>query len=163
MLLLTFLYKWKHGNFYPTGVDNAPYLSPSSKARDAEELKLGSWFYGYYPTRDKIWDDIDMFWDYGELILNFLETPDRAGELAMNRNRFAAAALCCLQYLCDHRSHNRFPFVSSSNDGRIRRNAPWKWRKISVRDANFTKRETRHLHRIWPRLLRWGGPRKVSS
>jgi hypothetical protein len=81
----------------------------------------------------------------------------------MNGNRFAAAALCCLEYLCDYRSHNRFPFVSSSNDGRIRRNTPWKWRRISVWDANLTKRETRHLHRIWPRLLRWGGPRKVSS
>jgi hypothetical protein len=53
-LLLTFLYKWKHGNFYPTGVDNAPYLLPSSKVRDAEELKLTSWFYGYYHTRQNL-------------------------------------------------------------------------------------------------------------
>jgi hypothetical protein len=130
---------------YPLGVDNTPYLSSSSGSRDDQGLRLSSWFYRC--GDESCDDDQDVFGDYGKIILHFLEDPNRSGELALDGGRFAAAALCCLQYLCGH-GRERFP----QNHGiRIRRNFPWMWRKISVRDATM-KRDTRHLHRIMRKL-----------
>ena len=131
---------------YPLGVDNTPYLSSAAASRDDQELRLASWF---YRCRDESCDDDrNVFGDYGKIVLNFLEDSNRSGELALDGGRFATAALCCLQYLCGH-GRERFP---KDHENRIRRNSPWMWRKISVRDANITKRETRHLHRIIHKL-----------
>lgn len=140
-LLLTFLHlNWEH-TWYPTGIDNTPYLSPAAESCDDQGLRLPLWFYRCGDTRN-------VFGDYGKIVLNFLEDSNRSGELALDGGRFATAALCCLQYLCGH-GRERF---SNNHEIQIRRNSPWMWRKISVRDENITKRETRHLRRIVHKL-----------
>ena len=131
---------------YPLGVDNTPYISEPAGTHDDQGLRLGSWF---YRCRDEgCDDDRNVFGDYGKIILNFLQDPNRSHELALDGRRFAIAALCCLQYLCGH-ERERLP---KNHGNRIRRNTPWMWRKISVRDANNTKREMHHLHRIVHKL-----------
>ena len=117
---------------------------------DVFELQLFLWFFNC-----SLWrygDDSDnIFGDYSKIIFNFLEDPNRSGELYLNRDRFSVAALCCLENLCH--PPVGFAFALLSHDHRIRRNTPWMWRKISVRDANrLMKRETRQLHRIVPKL-----------
>jgi len=140
-LLLTFLHvKWKNIKRLPW-VHVAPYLSPSSTNHDKKGLKLGFWF----DTSTMVHNQI--FTDYGQILLDFLEDPNRSGELALNEDRFSAAALCCMKYLCHSQPSIFFVFRPSSHDAGIRRNTPWRWRKTSIRDANFT-RETRHLRRI---------------
>jgi hypothetical protein len=149
-LLLTFLHaNWK-GIIHSPWVYPAPYLSSfSSISHDSKKLKLVQWFEGSTSKGP----DAEVFRDYGTIILDFLEDPNRSAELALNEERFAAAALCCLEYLCSYQPHIvHIPHSPSSHGSRIRRNTPWKWRKISIPDANLTKRETFHLHHIVPKF-----------
>lgn len=146
-LLLTFLHLDWEDIVYPVGVDATPYLSSAAESFEYDQgLRLASWF---LRCRYENWDDDGKFFgNYGKFILDFLEDSNRSGELALDEGRFATAALCCLQYLCGH-GRERFP---QNHGTRIRRNSPWTWRKISVWDANITKRETRHLHHIIHKL-----------
>jgi len=146
-LLLTFLHaKCKDIKRSPW-VDVAPYLSWPLANHDRKELMVYRWFNSSTTHNDVFKKD---FAGYEKVLLDFLEDPNRSGELALNEDRFSAAALCCMKYICDPEPQ-RFSWPSSHDSG-IRRNTPWRWRKISIRDANFMKRETRHLHRIVPKF-----------
>jgi len=146
-LLLTFLHSKCKDIKHSPWVRVAPYLSWPLANHDRKGLRVYRWFISSTTHNDVFKKD---FAGYEKVLLDFLEDPNRSGELALNEDRFSAAALCYLKYLCHSQPSMFFvPFRPSSNDAGIRRNTPWRWRKISIRDANFT-RETRHLRRIVP-------------
>jgi hypothetical protein len=86
--------------------------------------------------------------EYFRLIVEFLEDPKLSEEYALDGTRFATAALCCLKYICDHRSK---PIHASyaARKPEIRRNLPWIWRKQKMNNGLPPIKQRLRPHKKW--------------
>ena len=67
--------------------------------------------------------------EYFEFISEFFEDTGRSGSYALNGERYANAALCCLMYICDHFSiPQTLGRRYTKHDIKTRRHCPWIWR-----------------------------------